>query len=233
MRVDTAVVLAGGTGTRLGVLTKDIPKAMLKVRGKPLLEWIIEWLADNGVKNVVIGVAYLKENIMNYFRDGSKYSIHITYSVHTVEGGTAQGFRRAIDRYVSEKTFFALNGDQITDLDLKDLADFHMKGDSLVTMAVINPRCPYGHIIVDDKNSVIGFLEKPLCLNMFCNSGIYVFNRDILRYIPETGDIEAETFPLLTKLRLLKAYPFSGFFITVNTNKDWIEAEEELKRRYR
>jgi len=232
MNIDTAVVLAGGPGTRLKPFTDDLPKGLIEVCGKPLLQWIIEWLRDNEVKQIVLGVAHLKEKIIDYFGDGTELGVDIRYSVHTVEGGTGEGFRLAISRHVDRNTFFAMNGDQITDLHLNDLFNFHIKYNPIVTMAVANPRCPYGHIMVNDKHDVTDFLEKPPCSQALCNTGIYVFNREVLRYLPKRGDVEKETFPLLTKLHRLKAYPFNGFFITINTHKDWIEAEEELRRRH-
>jgi len=229
MKVDTAVVLAGGPGIRLKPLTESIPKALVDVGGKPLIQWIIEWLRMNDVRRIVLGVAHLKEKIIDYFGDGSTFDVDITYSVHTVEGGTGEGFRLAISRYVDEGIFFAMNGDQITDLKLKDLADFHFKHNPIATIAVTNPYCPYGHIKVDEKYDVVGFIEKPFCPYALCNAGIYVFKREILRYLPEKGDVEKSTFPTLTKNGSLKVYPFEGLFITVNTSKDLVEAEEKLK----
>lgn len=85
-KLDTAVVLAGGAGTRLKPLTGSIPKGMVEICGKPLLEWIVDWLVDNGVRNIVFGVAYRKDKIIDYFGDGSKFNANIKYSVHTVEG---------------------------------------------------------------------------------------------------------------------------------------------------
>jgi len=229
MKVDTAVVLAGGPGIRLKPLTDNTPKALVEVGGKPLIQWIIEWLRMNDVRRIVLGVAHLKEKIIDYFDDGSRLDVDITYSVHTVKGGTGEGFRLAISRHVDEDIFFAMNGDQITDLKLKDLAHFHLKHNPIATIAVTNPHCPYGHMKVDKKYDVVGFVEKPFCPYAVCNTGIYVFKREILRYLPERGDIENTTFPMLTKNSSLKVYPFEGLFITVNTSKDLVEAEEKLK----
>jgi len=229
MKVDTAVVLAGGPGIRLKPLTDNIPKALVDVDGKPLIQWIIEWLRMNDVRRIVLGVAYLKEKIIDYLGDGSRLNVDITYSVHTVEGGTSEGFRLAISRYVDGDVFFAMNGDQITDLKLKDLAEFHFKYNPTATVAVTNPRCPYGHVIVDDKHNAVGFIEKPLCHYALCNTGIYVFKREIVRHLTERGDVEKTTFPALAERSSLKIYPFGGLFITVNTSKDLVEAEERLK----
>lgn len=230
MKIDTAVVLAGGPGNRLRPLTEDIPKGMVMIYGKPLLEQIIDWLRDNGVKEVILGVSYLKEKIMEYFGNGETFGVRIKYSLHSVDGGTDEGFLLAISRYVNTNVFFALNGDQLTNLDLSDVADFHVRHNAIATMVVTNPQCPYGHIQVDDKSNAVGFMEKPHCLHAFCNTGIYVFNKQILQYLPEKGNIEETTFPSLAKKSQLKVYPFKGLFITVNTHKDLATAEQELMR---
>src|SRR6266702_6710092 len=127
----TAIVLAGGAGVRLRPLTDDIPKGLVRVAGKPLLQWVVEWLRQSDVENLVIGVAYLKEKIMRYFGDGHKFGVSIRYSRHSVEGGTGEGFRLAISRYVDDQAFFAMNGDQITDVRLKSMLARHVKSNAL------------------------------------------------------------------------------------------------------
>src|SRR6266705_7161059 len=96
----TAVILSGGESLRLRRINHDIPKRLVEVGGRPVLEWVVEWLQQNRVTDLVIGVAYLKEKIMRYFGNGGKFGVDIQYSVHTVEGGTSEGFRLAISRYV-------------------------------------------------------------------------------------------------------------------------------------
>ena len=205
----------------------------MEVAGKPLIQWVVEWLRMNDVKRIILGVAHLKEEIISYFGDGSRFGVEITYSTHTVNGGTGEGFRLAISRYVDKDVFFAMNGDQITDLKLKDLEDFHLRHNPTATIVMTNPHCPYGHIKVDDNHNVLGFAEKPFCPQAYCNAGLYVFNKEILNFLPDKGDVEETTFPLLGAERNLKAYPFDGIFITVNTHKDLAEAEEKLKAIYR
>jgi NDP-sugar pyrophosphorylase family protein len=178
----------------------------------------------------VIGVAYLKEKIIEYFKKAD-LGVDITYSAHTVEGGTGEGFRLAISRYVNCDDFFALNGDQITDLNLQKMAKFHAKHKPLVTLAVINPHCPFGEVLSNDYNDVVSFKEKPLCKFTHCNSGIYIFNHDILNYLPKNGDIEKETFPPLATARRIKSFHWEGFFTTVNTYKDITDTEERMREK--
>ena len=169
--LDTAVVLAGGPSTRLKPFTNDLPKAMVRVCDKPLLQWVIEWLKANGVVEIVLGVAYLKEKIMEYFGDGAKLGVDIRYSVHTSEGGTCEGFRLAIGRFVDRGVFFAVNGDQIVDLRLSELADFHVRNGSVATIVTTSLRCPCGQVQVDENHRIVEFVEKPSCFYMQCNAG--------------------------------------------------------------
>src|SRR5216683_3725111 len=172
---NTAIVLAGGAGVRLRPLTDDIPKGLVRVAGKPLLQWVVEWLRQNDVENLVIGVAYLKEKIMRYFGDGHKFGVSIRYSEHSVEGGTGEGFRLAIKRYVDDESFFAMNGDQVTDLNLESMFKTHAKGKAMATVAVVHPRLPFGLVITDENGYCRAFQEKPVLRNVACSSGIYLF----------------------------------------------------------
>ena len=227
----TAVVLAGGPATRLRPLTENTPKGLIMVGGKPLLGWVMEWLRSCGVRNVVMGVAHLKDMIIEHFGEGSKYGLEIKYSVHTVEGGTAEGFRLAIQRYVQDGKFFAMNGDQIVDLRLADLYKFHLNHRAIATIVGGYARCAFGHLLTDKDGNLLSFLEKPLCDHVFISTGIYAFNRRILDYMPERGDVEETVFPELAKSKQVKVFPFKGRFLTINTYKDLLEAEDEMKNR--
>jgi NDP-sugar pyrophosphorylase family protein len=229
--IKTAVVLAGGAGLRLRPLTNNKPKVMLKVAGKPILQWVIEWLKFNGISNLVIGVAHKKETIMRYFRDGSKLGVQIKYSVHSIEGETGEGFRLAVSRYVDDDLFVAMNGDEMTNFRLNDMLNQHLSNNVLATIAVTNPASPFGIIRIDDKGLIQSFEEKPILTSLFVSIGIYVFNREILKYLPEKGAIEKTTFPLLAQRKLLGAYKTSGDWFTVNTIKELQNTENELKRK--
>jgi NDP-sugar pyrophosphorylase family protein len=229
-KIETAVLLAGGAALRLRPLSNEMPKAMIVVAGKPLLQWILEWLKRNGVNRVVIGVAYKKEKIIDYFRDGAAFNVRIRYSQHTVEGGTSEGFKLAIERHVDDETFLAMNGDELVDIDLSDLALHHHSNGGITTMAVAPLRSPYG-VVELNGSDVIGFREKPILRSHFVSVGVYVFSREILRYLPETGNIEQTAFPKLASMRKLKAFVHNGFWATVNTIKDLEDVEKELGQR--
>lgn len=224
-----AVVLSGGAGVRLRPLTNDIPKGLVRVGGKPLLQWVVEWLRENGVTDLVIGVAYLKEKVKHYFGNGRRFGVHISYSEHTVEGGTGEGFRLAITRYLDSERFFALNGDQITNLNLRKMYQAHENSKAIATVGVVHPRLPFGLVLTDGRGYCKGFVEKPVMETIFCSSGIYVFQKKIVRYLPMTGDVEKTTFPRLASDGRLKAYIHKGSFITVNSMRELEEADKELR----
>src|SRR5216683_222935 len=183
----------------------------------------------NEVANIVIGVAYLKEQITDFFGDGARFGVRIQYSVHTVPGGTGEGFRLAISRYIEDQTFFALNGDQITDLRLETMLAKHRRSGTLSTIAVVHPRLPFGLVRVDKRDYCRGFLEKPVLKDMNISTGIYVFEHDIVEHLPRVGDVERTTFPKLSKVGKVAAFRHEGSFITINSLRELEDAEKQLR----
>jgi NDP-sugar pyrophosphorylase family protein len=230
LSISKAVVLAGGRGLRLSPFTNNLPKALIRIRSKPLLEWIVQWLARNEVRDLVLGVAYEKEKIMDHFGDGSSLGVRIRYSTHSVEGGTAEGFRTAIDRYVDDETFLAMNGDELTNLDVRKLHELHARSGALATVAVAQLKSPFGVARLNSDDRVVGFEEKVKIPDTYVSIGIYVFQRDILELIPTSGDIERTTFPALARMNKLQAYRHDGYWATVNNLKELQEAEENIER---
>ncbi len=224
--VTTAVVLAGGEGLRLRPLTDQRPKAMIHVAGKPIMEWIMKWLVRNNISHVVVGVAYKKEVVIEYLK-ALRLDVNLNYSEHTVEGGTGEGFRLAIDRYVRDNVFLALNGDELTDIQVSEFADFHLRNGGLATIAVSRLRSPFG-IVEVDGDKVRGFTEKPVLNSYLVSTGVYIFDHKILDFLPERGSIENETLPQLAARGLLRAYKHRGFWGTINTVKDLQEVERQL-----
>lgn len=228
--VKTAVLLVGGAGLRMLPLTADKPKAMVEVCGKPVIYWVLNWLKNFGIKNVVVGVAYKKEAIIDYLQNHAHDFDDLKISEHTVEGETGEGFKRAIMGHVKDENFVAMNGDELTNINLKNMIESHLKNKPIATVAVSPLISPFG--IVDTfEDNIIGFREKPILHDKLVSAGIYVFNKKILEFLPERGTIEKLTFPLLAERGLIKAYKLQPGerWATVNTLKDISRAEEELK----
>ena len=130
------------------------------------------------MRNLVIGVAYEKEKIIDYFGDGGRLGVQIRYSVHTVEGGTAEGFRRAIDRYVTDQTFLAMNGDELTNLNVAKLCELHASSGALATVAVTPFKSPFGIARLDANDGVMRFEEKVAIPDTYVSIGVYAFQRE-------------------------------------------------------
>lgn len=218
----------GGEGLRLKPLTNDRPKAMVEVGGRPLVDWVLRWLAKNGIENVVMGVAYRKEKIIDHVGGGERYDVRVQYSHHTTEGGTAQGFRWAIQRYVNDECFVAMNGDELTNVNLQDLAAYHIAKGGTATVAISPLRSPFGVVGVQGED-IVGFQEKPVIDSLLVSVGVYAFRKDILDYLPESGDIEKTAFPRLAAEGRLKAYRHNGFWMTINTMKDLYEVDQRIR----
>ncbi len=227
-KVKTAVILVGGSGLRMRPFTEDMPKCMIPLQGKPLIYWILCWLRSHGFSHVVFGVAYRKEVIIKYLKENTQ-GLRIDISEHTVEGETGEGFRLAISRFVPDEDFLAMNGDEITNLNLERLEEIHLRKKTVATIAISPMRSPFG-ILEIDGDDIIGFKEKTLLENTLVSIGVYMFNREILKYLPTTGSIERTAFPELTKKRLLKACKLkpAELWLTINSVKDLTVAEKEF-----
>lgn len=226
--IKTAVLLVGGASLRMHPITLDKPKCMVEINNKPILYWILRWLKSHGIENVILGVAYKKEVVIDYIKNND-FGLNIMISEHTVEGETGEGFRLAIERYVKDENFIAMNGDELTNLNLTKMIDFHLNNKPLATIAISPLKSPFG-IIELWEDSIVGFKEKPIIADKFVSTGIYVFNNKIKAYLPEKGHIEKNTFPLLAEMGTLKAYRLNSNerWTTVNTVKDIMKANEEF-----
>jgi mannose-1-phosphate guanylyltransferase len=226
--ITTAVVLVGGSGLRMRPLTEDMPKCMIRLHGKPLIYWTLSWLKNYGINHAVLGVSYRKDTVIDYVHD-NPMDIKVDFSEHSQEGETGEGFRLAIKRHVTDENFFAMNGDELTNLNLQQFADFHLKQKGVVTIAVSPMQSPFAVLDIEG-NDIRGFKEKPLLKDICVSAGIYVFNHAVTDYLPQIGAIEKTAFPALAAKRLLKAYRLkeNERWLTVNCVKDLSIAEKEF-----
>ena len=179
-------------------LTYVIPKCLLPVGGKPLLERTMTYLGGHGFTDFVLCVAYLKKQIMDAFGDGSSLGLRIEYAQADVPLGTGGQLKTAAS--CLDGTFLVMNGDIVTDLNISKLLASHKKTGGIATIALkeFGVKIPYGHVVVDGEGRVKAFEEKPT-LNYMANAGIYVMERKILDSIPsgKTVSLETEVFPKL------------------------------------
>jgi mannose-1-phosphate guanylyltransferase / phosphomannomutase len=226
--LNTAVIIAGGEGARLKPLSNNKPKAMVEINGQPMLYWIIRWLKFHGVRRVVLGVAFKKEKILSYMKASQNLGVEARFSVHTLEGGTAQGFKLAISRFVEDENFIAMNCDEITNMRLPDLARVHAARRPMVTMALAPFHCRFSVVKLRPDGFIQGFKYGRILEQVPVSIGIYAFHHDILKHIPDTGSIEHAVFTPLAKRRKIAYYRLAAdeHWISVNDVKNVREVEE-------
>lgn len=204
-----AVILAGGLGTRLQPYTTFLPKAMLPLGEKPLLEHLIEWVKNGGVDSFVLCVSYLRRTIEDYFEDGSRFGVKIEYAVANRPLATAGQLKTA--REFIDDTFVCVYGDSIFEFSLKNMINYHKMKKSFVTMglAEYKTKLPYGFIEMDKTNRVKSWQEKPDVKGNI-NIGCYVMEPGIFDLIPEGKPYGMD---LVIRSALAKKNKVSGYAI--------------------
>ncbi len=181
-----AVIMAGGRGSRLMPLTKDIPKPMVKIIDKPVLEHTIELLKKHEINEIAITLGYMPECIIDYFGDGRKWDVDITYFIEDSPLGTAGGVKRT-HNFVGED-FLVMSGDAYTEINLTKAIRFHYAKEAIFTLIAQPHQNPvgFGTLEIDINNRISAFIEKPAKVApSLINTGIYVINKSVLSLIPE------------------------------------------------
>lgn len=201
------VIMAGGEGKRLGLLTKDCPKPMLKINGKYILQIILEQCIQSGFVNFYFSVNYLKEQIQNYFQDGSKWNVRISYLEEERPLGTAGSLSLLSNQLKNEPTLI-LNGDILTKVDYNSLIDFHKNNaaDISICASEYKTQIPYGIINIDDKG-IPSINEKPN-IRYLVNAGIYLIEPAIFNLLPQNKFFD---MPNLIKNAKEKKYKINVF----------------------
>ena len=226
-----ALILAGGKGERLRPLTDTLPKPMVPVCGKPILEHQVNWIKAGGVTDVVFLGGYRWEAIKDHFGDGKSFGINAHYSVEDSPLGRGGAIKAGFHNVpADEETVVVLNGDVITAETLANLSTHHQARKSanrshLATIMVVPMVSPYGLVEMDETGMVTGFLEKAE-MEHWINGGIYLFERSIVDELPALGDHETETFPRLAAARQLSGLKSRAFWRSVDSFKDLKEVEE-------
>jgi mannose-1-phosphate guanylyltransferase len=214
-----AMILAAGKGTRVRPITYTMPKPMMPILQKPVMEFLLELLRQHGFNQIMVNVSHLAEEIESYFRDGQRFGVQIAYSFEgrIVDGtlmgealGSAGGMRRIQDfSPFFDDTFVVLCGDALIDLDLTEAVKWHKSKGSIATIIMKSvPRedvSSYGVVVTDDDGRIKAFQEKPKveeALSTNINTGIYIFEPEVLDYIPSgvEYDIGSQLFPKLVEI---------------------------------
>lgn len=208
-----AVLMAGGSGTRLRPLTCDLPKPMVPILNRPIAEHIINLLKRHQITEIIATLHYLPDVMRDYFQDGSDFGVQITYAIEEDQPLGTAGCVKNIAELLDE-TFLVISGDSVTDFDLTQAIEFHKKQKSKATIILTQVPNPieFGVVITDENQRIRRFLEKPSSSEIFSdtvNTGTYILEPEVLQYLPsnQESDFSKDLFPLL----LEKDEPMYGY----------------------
>jgi len=219
-----AIILAGGRGKRLKPVTDYVPKPLIPLDNIPIIEWQIRYLKKFAIKTIIICTGYKTEQIENYLKIKNNFGIKIIFSKEKNPLGTGGAIKQAA-RYIKEKSFFVLNGDVITNIDIKKL----QKKENCVAAIILKTK--FGVMsIKDDK--VSKFSEKKLISNLWMNAGLYHLTKNLVKDLPKKGDIEKTTFPNYAKKGKLNHIKFKGaFWHSIDSHKDIEECASDIESK--
>ena len=210
-----AIILAGGRGKRLRPITDYVPKPLVPIKNIPIIEWQLKYLKKFGIDEVIICTGY-KQNMFENYLDSKKIGMKIRYSIEKSPLGTGGAIKKA-SKMIKDKSFFVINGDTITNIDLKKLSK---TGNSI---AAVELRTRFG-ILETKDDKITKFKEKKEISDLWMNAGIYHLEKNILQDLPTKGDIEKTVFPNYAKKGKLHIVKFKNVkWYSVDSFKDMEE----------
>ena len=224
------VILAGGKGSRISELSKDIPKPMINVLGKPILIKIMQHYSNYGFNDFIIAAGYKKEVIKKYF----KFNKFKNWNIEVVDTGlnTMTGGRiKRLKKYINDKTFMLTYGDGLSDVNLEKLLKVHKKNKKIATLTAVRPPARFGAIKIF-KNRVSYFKEKSKLDEGWINGGFFVLEPTIFKFIKgDKSFFEREPLQKISKLKQLYAFKHEGFWQCMDTLRDKEILEKALKSK--
>jgi len=233
------IIISGGWGTRLRPLTCTIPKPLIPIVNKPVIERQILLLRAAGVTEIILAVSVMADVLKNYFKDGRDFGVSIQYTYEKVPMGTAGAIKLAED-YLKDDNFFMLNGDVVLNFDFSQMIKKHeiCKGIGLIASKVVEDPSRYGVLIVDEDSSKINkFLEKDdyvppegKIVPMPINAGVYLFEPEVFNYIvpAKKVSIEKEVFPKLADEGNLYNFPITGIWKDIGKPEELLEGNIQM-----
>jgi mannose-1-phosphate guanylyltransferase / phosphomannomutase len=233
-----AMVMAAGAGTRLRPLTFAVPKPMVPIANRPVLEYTIEHLKRHGIQEVVLNLHSHPDMIRSHFGDGSAFGMRIRYSAEPELLGTAGGVKK-MEEFLGGGSFLVMSGDGLTSVNLRKLLRFHRAKRSLGTMGLqeVNSRFEYGVTKTSPSGRIARFYEKPSWGDVFSNevnTGIYVFEPRIFAFMPKgkTYDFGRELWPLLLRRKEpIFGFPVKDYWCDVGSLGEYRRAQRDMLDR--
>ena len=220
-----AIILCAGYGTRLGKLTREIPKPMLPIKGKPLLEYTVRYLAKQGINQLAINLHYMPEKIKTYFRNGEKFGVSITYFYEPKLLGTAGAVRNMAKWLEDAEDVAVLYGDLLIDQDLITMHNLHKEKSALATVLLHQRYGSNSLVKMDAKNRITDFIERPTeeqrekSPHPWVNSGVCIVKPRILNVIPSRtpSDLPKDVFVDVLDTESLYGFPLQGFRCAIDS----------------
>jgi len=217
-----AIILAGGRGKRLRPITDYVPKPLIPIKNVPIIEWQLKYLKKFGITEAIICTGYKQEMIEGYLVT-KKLGVKIKYSIEKSPLGTGGAIKKA-GKMIKDRSFFVLNGDTITNLDLKKLIKIEN------SVAAIELRTKFG-ILETEDDKIVKFKEKKEIPDLWMNAGIYHLNQEMLRDMPDEGDVEKTVFPDYAKKGKLQTVKFQNVkWYSIDSFKDIEECALEIDK---
>lgn len=224
-----AVIMAGGEGRRLRPYTESIPKPLLKVNDKPIIEYNIDRLADYGIQKIHISIKYLGHLIEEYFKDGDSKNIFISYVTENNPLGTI-GAVTLIEKF-EEEYIIIMNSDLLTNIDFEDLFIQFINADADMIIATVPYKVDIPYAVLETKgNKVISFKEKPT-YTYYSNAGIYLLKKEAIQHIPRNTFFNATDLmeKLVKEGKKVLSYPLLSYWLDIGKHDDFHKAQEDVK----
>ena len=231
MKYREAIILAGGFGTRLQGVVKDLPKPMAPVNGRPFLTYILDYLIDYEYQRVVLSVGYLHEKIVDYFGRNYK-TLAIDYAVESEPLGTGGGITNALSKCTADNVL-VLNGDTLFKADFTAFEQLHADQESLLSIVLrqVPDTSRYGSVSVDDSERIVQFTEKKDAAGAgLINGGIYLINKQLFQKFtfPSKFSFEKDLMEKYYMQETFYGMPSDGYFIDIGIPEDYARAQQEL-----
>jgi NDP-sugar pyrophosphorylase family protein len=232
-----AMVLCAGFGTRLGDLTRELPKPLLRVHEHPIIGYLLSHLSSQGYREVAINLHFRPDLLQDYLGDGSRWNLRVTYSHETTLLGTAGGLRKMAGFFRNVTQFLVHYGDILTDQDFRGMQEFHRQHNALATL-LVHPRALSNSIVcLNSDQQITAFLERPTdeqrrgVASPWVNSGVCLCHPSILDQIPadQACDLPRDVFTRLVNTGRLFGYPLSGYRCAIDSPQRLAEAQAALQ----
>jgi D-glycero-alpha-D-manno-heptose 1-phosphate guanylyltransferase len=228
----SAIILAGGLGTRLKHLLPDIPKPMAPVCGKPFLEYVLQYLQKQGCTEATLSVGYLHDSIQSYFGNSFE-NMHLNYVIEDTPLGTGGGIKKCLRYFSSKEDILIVNGDTYFPVDVAKMYLQHKTTRASLTIALkeMSHFERYGSVQLDTQQRILQFHEKSFCEHGFINGGIYLCNTSLIDVLPQEEKFSFETDYLNqnTASKNLYGYIDDSYFIDIGIPEDYKRAQTELQ----